>query len=53
MIPFGSLEAGAVAHYFGTPATLAVGGTVCAVAAFVTLIVVRRRDAQLATAARA
>ena len=53
MIPFGSLEAGAVAHYFGTPATLAVGGIVCAVAAFVTLIIVRRRDAQLATAARA
>jgi predicted MFS family arabinose efflux permease len=50
MIPFGSLEAGAVAHYFGTPATLAVGAVVCAVAAFVTLIIVRRRDAQLAAA---
>jgi len=50
MIPFGSLEAGAVAHYFGTAATLAVGAIVCALAAFVTLIIVRRRDAQLAAA---
>ena len=48
MIPFGSLEAGAVAHYFGTAATMAVGAIVCALAAFVTLIIVRRRDAQLA-----
>ena len=48
MIPFGSLEAGAVAHFFGTAATLAVGAVVCAIAAFVTLIIVRRRDAQLA-----
>ncbi len=50
MIPFGSLEAGAVAHYFGTSATLAVGAVVCAVAALVTLIIVQRRDAQLAAA---
>jgi MFS family permease len=49
MIPFGSLEAGAVAHYFGTAATLSVGAVVCALAAFVTMIVVRRRDAQLAS----
>jgi predicted MFS family arabinose efflux permease len=48
MIPFGSLEAGAVAHYFGTAATLAVGAVVCAIAAAVTLVIVRRRDAQLA-----
>lgn len=53
MIPFGSLEAGAVAHFFGTPATLAVGAIVCALAALVTLMIVRRRDAQLAAAARA
>jgi MFS family permease len=52
MIPFGSLEAGALAHYVGTAATLAVGAIVCALAAFVTLIVVRRRDAQLAAAAK-
>ncbi len=50
MIPFGSLEAGAVAHYFGTPATLAVGAVACVIAAAVTLLVVRRRDAQLAAA---
>lgn len=48
MIPFGSLEAGAVAHYVGTPATFAVGAIVCTIAALVTLVVVRRRDAQLA-----
>jgi MFS family permease len=48
MIPFGSLEAGAVAHYFGTPTTLAVGAVVCAGAAGVTLVIVRRRDRQLA-----
>ncbi len=53
MIPFGSLEAGAVAHFFGTPTTFAVGAIVCALAAFVTLAIVRRRDAQLADAARA
>ena len=53
MIPFGSLEAGVVAHFFGTAATLAVGAIVCAIAALVTLIIVRRRDAQLAAAARA
>lgn len=51
MIPFGSLEAGAVAHYFGTAATLSVGAVVCAIAALVTLIIVRRRDAQLAASA--
>ena len=51
MIPFGSLEAGAVAHYFGTSATLAIGAIVCALAAGVTLVIVRRRDAQLAAAA--
>jgi MFS family permease len=50
MIPFGALEAGAVAHYVGTSATLAVGAVICALAAFVTLVVVRRRDAQLAAA---
>ncbi len=48
MIPFGALEAGAVAHYLGTPATMAVGAVVCALAALVTLVIVRRRDAQLA-----
>ena len=48
MIPFGSLEAGALAHYVGTPATLGIGACICALAAFVTLMIVRRRDAQLA-----
>ena len=33
------------------PTTLAIGAVICALAAFVTLIIVRRRDAQLAAAA--
>ena len=41
-------EAGAVAHYFGTAATLAVGALVCAFAAGVTLVIGWRRDAQVA-----
>ncbi|MEO7167625.1 MAG: MFS transporter, partial [Chthoniobacterales bacterium] len=48
MIPFGSLEAGVLAHYVGTSATLAIGAVICALAALVTLLIVRRRDAQLA-----
>jgi MFS family permease len=50
MIPFGSLEAGGLAHFVGTSATLAIGALICAVAAGVTLVIVRRRDAQLAAA---
>ena len=48
MIPLGSLEAGAAAHWVGTPFALASGACVCALAALVTLIIIRRRDAQLA-----
>ena len=47
MIPLGSLEAGAVAHWLGTPFALAFGGTICAVSALVTLLVIRRREAPL------
>src|SRR5215468_8396349 len=48
MIPLGSLEAGAVAHWVGTSMALAVGAVICAASAVVTLYVVRRREAQLA-----
>ncbi|MFZ0915895.1 MAG: MFS transporter [Candidatus Udaeobacter sp.] len=48
MIPLGSLEAGAAAHWFGTPFALAFGAIICAVAALVTLFVIQRREAQLA-----
>ena len=48
MIPLGSLEAGAVAHFVGTPFALAFGAIICAASALVTLCVVRRREAQLA-----
>ena len=46
MIPLGSLEAGALAHWLGAPITLAFGATICAIAALVALIVIRRREAQ-------
>ena len=46
MIPLGSLEAGALAHWVGAPFTLAFGAVVCAVAGLVTLVVIRRREAE-------
>ncbi|MEN3369682.1 MAG: hypothetical protein V7609_1825 [Verrucomicrobiota bacterium] len=48
MIPLGSLEAGLLADFIGTPATMAIGALICALAALVTLNVIRRREAQLA-----
>jgi MFS family permease len=47
MIPLGSLEAGALATWIGAPEAIALGAMVCAVAAVITLLVVRRRDAML------
>jgi MFS family permease len=44
MIPVGSLQAGALAHYLGTPLTIAVDAVVCAVSALVVRIVIARRD---------
>ena len=44
MIPLGSLQAGLLADWVGTPVTIAVGAGVCALAAFVTLNVVRRKS---------
>jgi hypothetical protein len=46
MIPLGSLEAGAVAHFAGTPLALTFGAVICAASAVVTLCVIRRREAQ-------
>lgn len=48
MIPIGSLQAGAVAHWLGTSYALALGAVICAVAALWTLLVIRRRDAESA-----
>jgi MFS family permease len=45
MIPLGSLEAGAVAHWLGTPFALALGAIICALSGLVTLFVLRRREA--------
>ena len=52
MIPLGSLEAGLMADVLGTPATMALGALVCALAALVALHVIRRREAQLGPARR-
>ncbi|MGZ5023368.1 MAG: MFS transporter [Chthoniobacterales bacterium] len=46
MIPIGSLQAGAMAHWFGTSYALAFGAIICAVAGLVTLIAIRRRMAE-------
>src|SRR5438093_8974690 len=45
MIPLGSLEVGAVAHWLGPPFALGFGAIICAVSALVTLSVIRRREA--------
>src|SRR5438046_2445296 len=52
MLPLGTLEAGAVAHWAGTPVALAFGACICAIAALVTVIIIRRRDTQLALSRR-
>jgi MFS family permease len=49
MIPLGSLEAGAVAHWLSTSFALAFGAIICAVSALVTLLVIRRREAGTST----
>jgi len=48
MIPVGSLEAGAVAHFAASPLALAFGAIICAVSALVTLCVIRQRETQIA-----
>lgn len=50
MIPLGSLQAGLMADFLGAPATIAIGAFICALAALVTLNVIRRREAQLGPA---
>ena len=49
MIPLGSLEAGALASWLGAPFALAFGAVICAIAGFVALLVIRRREAEMAT----
>ncbi|MBV9007651.1 MAG: MFS transporter [Verrucomicrobia bacterium] len=44
MIPLGSIEAGALAHWLGTPITLATGAIVCAAAAIIARLVISRRE---------
>jgi MFS family permease len=47
MVPLGSLQAGLMADALGTSTTIAIGAAICALAATVTLAVVRRREARL------
>lgn len=49
MIPIGSLEAGSLANWLGAPFALAFGAIICALAGVVTLIVIRRREAEQAS----
>jgi predicted MFS family arabinose efflux permease len=49
MIPLGSLQAGLMADLVGTPTTMAIGALICALAAFVTLNVIRKREATMST----
>ncbi|PYL87163.1 MAG: MFS transporter, partial [Verrucomicrobia bacterium] len=49
MIPVGSLEAGAVAHFWGTPFALGFGAIICLVVAIITRILIARREAAAAT----
>jgi MFS family permease len=44
MIPLGGVEAGALARWIGAPGAIAVGAIVCAIAAVITLFIVRRRE---------
>jgi sugar phosphate permease len=43
MVPIGSLEAGALAHWIGTPVTIGFGAIVSALAALVTWLSIRNR----------
>src|SRR6266704_5688179 len=47
MIPLGSLDAGALAHWLGTPFALGFGAVICAGSALVTLFVIQRREASI------
>jgi predicted MFS family arabinose efflux permease len=46
MMPVGGLEAGAFSKYFGIRWTVAIGAIVCALAAFVTWLIVRSRKTE-------
>jgi MFS family permease len=51
MIPLGSIEAGAVAHWLGTPVAVATGAIVCALSAIIARIVIARRESAVANVA--
>jgi hypothetical protein len=51
MILLGGFDAGLMADGIGTPSMMATGALICALAAFVTLHVIRKREAQLTAAA--
>jgi len=45
MMPVGGMEAGALSHWLGVPAAVAIGAVVCGAAALITWLVVRRHPA--------
>lgn len=49
MIPLGSMEVGAVAHWWSTPVALGFGAIACAACGIVTRIVIARREAATTT----
>lgn len=49
MIPLGSLQAGALAHSLGTPATLGLNAVICVGAGLVTRFAIARREKTLAS----
>jgi len=49
MIPIGSIEAGTLANFLGTPFALGFGAIICLAAAITTRIVIARRDALATT----
>jgi MFS family permease len=52
MIPLGSLEAGAVAHWLCTPVAVGFGAIVCAASGLVTVVAIRQREARASEAKR-
>src|SRR5437764_2649980 len=48
MIPVGSLEAGVVVHFWGTPFALGFDAIICLIAAIITRVVIARREAAAA-----
>ena len=47
MIPIGSLQVGAMAHWFGAPAAVAIGAAMCIIAAVVARVLIALRETKI------